>query len=231
MRIRFGTVQLLVFLCCVGGATLWPSTPTSGQQQPQDAIAVLFEGVPADLRSKVKTNFVRRDRVNDWLRENVNGKGKTIEIKVPVRVGGKRANDGSYALLANLGTAAKGFGGGTPFTGGKKGGGTGFALLTAPKINVLGDDWSLDLLVGDPDASLYVSNQFELNGVSAADAEKLVDLEQASIKGKVHEVRLASETLLRVVLDDAQMEGKRITPRKREPAKELTLPKKDAGKD
>jgi len=61
-----------------------------------------LEGLPSDLRAKMKANPVRRDRVNDWLGEHVNGKGKIIEVRVPVRIKPTRAKDGSYTVWISL---------------------------------------------------------------------------------------------------------------------------------
>jgi hypothetical protein len=232
MKMRWASLQMMMFGVCVCWAGLGLE-PASRGQEPQESLAALFDGIPADLRTKVRNNLVRRDRVNDWLRDNVSGKGKTIEFRVPLRMGGKRSNDGTYALIASVGTAGKGFGGAATTTGfpggGKKGTGA-VAALAAPKINVLGDEWNLDLHVGDQAASL--TNQFDLNGVNAADAEKLVDLEHALIKGKIREVQLSSATAVRLVLDDALLEGKKMSPRAspKLDAKDFFLPKKEASK-
>jgi hypothetical protein len=171
--------------------------------------------------------------VNDWLGENVNGKGKTIEMQVPVSVGARRAKDGTYLVVVTVltGTAFKGKakggeakageakgggtpGGGTPGQfpgfGGKKGG------LGGPKLTILGDEWSLDLIVGGKNPNEYLRNQFELPGVSVADAEKLVDMVEATVKGKIQEVRLVNAVTLQVVVGDVLVDGKNMAQRKPE---------------
>ena len=81
MHSRFGASWLVL---CVLSIALGSDGPVSGQEKEKNAIKSLFEGIPADLRSKVRENPVRCDRVNDWLKENVNGKGKAIEIRLEV---------------------------------------------------------------------------------------------------------------------------------------------------
>jgi hypothetical protein len=69
------------------------------QDKEKNTIKALFNGIPEDLRSKVKENAVRRDRVNDWLAEHVNGKGKIIEVPMSVdNVRTTRNSDGTYSV-------------------------------------------------------------------------------------------------------------------------------------
>lgn len=71
--------------------------------QEKNTIRALFEGTPEDLRARVKENAVRRDRVNDWLSEHVNGKGKTIEVEATVDlVRTTRNTDGTYAVKIHV---------------------------------------------------------------------------------------------------------------------------------
>lgn len=230
MNIRLSSVGVVLVAFCVACAALLSSGAVPAQD-PHDSIPALFDGLPADLRAKVKWNSVRRDRVNDWLGENVNGKGKTIEMQVPVKVLAKRAKDGTYLVAVTVspgpifkgGKATKGFGGaGGPPPGAGGGGGPGGpppgfgGPFRFQKLTVLGDEWSLDLVVGAKDSADYWPNQLELAGVSVADAEKLVDLAEATVKGKILEVGLVSEQSLRIVLGDVMLDGKKMTPRKRE---------------
>jgi hypothetical protein len=263
---RVGSVLVAFCVACAGLL----SSGSAPAQQPKDSIVALFDGLPADLRAKVQTNSVRRDRVNDWLDEHVNGKGKTIEMQVPVIVRANRAKDRTYLVTVMVGTgkgffagggkggkggagkggigkggAGGGFGGnpggaggaGGGFGGnpggagggfaGNQGGGGGFAgfRLGGQKVTVIGDEWWLDLIVGPENSADYWPNELELAGVSIADAEKMVEVTEATIKGKVQEVRLVNAGSLRVVLGDVQVDGKMMTPRKYElPAKAAPPP-------
>jgi hypothetical protein len=275
MNMQLTRVGSVLVAFCVACASLLSSGSTPAQQ-PENSIAALFDGLPGDLHAKVQNNSVRRDRVNDWLVDHVNGKGKTIEMQVPVRVLAKRAKDRTYLVAVTIG-AGKGFvggiggkkgakggtgkggagkggggnaGGGNPggsfagnpgggfagnpgggFAGNPGGGGGGqfgglggFGFPFGPKVTVLGDEWALDLIVGTKESADYWPNELELTDVSVADAEKLVDLTKATIKGKVQEVELVNALYLRVVLGDVLVDGKKMTPRKRElPAKAVPL--------
>ncbi len=196
---------LLVYIACPG---LDPSAALCGQKDAKDSIVALFDGIPADLRSKVKDNSVRRDRVNDWLGDHVNGKGKTIEIQLPVLVTATRTKEGTYTIVVSLGRGKKK--GGVPGEFGGFGFGAG-----DPKVAVLGDEWTLFLRFAPTD-SAELWSQLELAGVSAADAEKLVELERATIKGNVQQVFAGSGSVLRVILGEVQVDGKEMTPRKLE---------------
>jgi hypothetical protein len=92
---RMDTMKVLFLAFCISCMGWCAHTAAWGQQPVKDSVAALFDGIPVELRSKVKNNSVRRDRVNDWLSENVTGKAKTIEMLMPVRVGAKRAKDGT----------------------------------------------------------------------------------------------------------------------------------------
>jgi hypothetical protein len=226
MNIRLSSVGLGLVAFCVACAALL-SSGAAPAQQPKDTIPALFDGLPADLRAKVQYNSVRRDRVNDWLSENVNGKGKTIDMQVPVKVLAKRAKDGTYLVAVTVGTGTGFFKGGKAPKGPPAGGGgfAGFGAKGGTRVNVLGDEWSLALSVGGgKDSNDFWPNQLELAGVNVADAEKLVDLAEATVKGKIIEVSLASEESLRIVLGDVTVDGKKMTPRKRDPKPLLGVP-------
>jgi hypothetical protein len=171
MNTRLCTLALFGLLVCIACSGPEPSAAQCGQKDAKDSIVALFDGIPADLRTKVKNNSVRRDRVNSWLRDHVNAKGKTIEIRVPVRVTAILSKDETYTIVVSLS---------------KKGGFAGFGEAT--KVAVLGDEWPAFLLFAAKDSQ--DSTQLELAGVSVADAEKLVEVEQATIKGNVQLARL-----------------------------------------
>jgi hypothetical protein len=226
MNLPVGTIKAFFLAFCISCTGWWAHNAACGQPPAKDAVVALFDGIPAELRTKVKTNSVRRDRVNDWLSENVTGKGKTIEMLMPVRVGAKRAKDGTYLVVVTVGTSPA-LKGGKATKGGILGGGgpAGFGVPSSTKLTLLGDDWSLDLNLGGKDsAELIMPNLLELAGVSGADAEKLCDLTEATVKGKIHELKLVGETYLRLVLSDVQVDGKKMTPRKREPGPQGVQP-------
>ena len=128
-------------------------------------------------------------------------------MKVPVRVTARRAKDGTYLVVYTVGA-------GTSFKG--KGKGPNFGGPLRQNLTVLGDEWSLNLIVSGKDSTDW-PNQLELAGVSAADAEKLVEMTEATVKGKIEEISLVDE-YVRLVLGDVQIDGKKTTPRKRERA-------------
>jgi hypothetical protein len=200
------------FLPLALGVLLGP--PAAGQekkQKPQNSIESLFEGLPADLRKNVKSNAVRQDRVNDWLKEHVNGKGKTIEVRVPVEIIPTRAKDGTYDVQITLVRSAP----------------------PAITVRTLGDEWPLELngravlvpkkgkgkgLAGK--GKLFRRN-FSFVGISPADAEKLADLKVVTIQGKVEAAALLpmfGGVGISLALDDVRVEGKKLTPY--EPAKD-----------
>ncbi len=189
------------------GSRLWRSAlltlgilmaaPAAGQQKQQSAkensIESLFDGLPANLQKNVKSNPVRRDRVNDWLKEHVNGKGKTIAVRVPAQLIVRRANDGTYNVFLS--------------GGGPRGDFT---------VTALGEVWPVT----------FCGNRFVKGfknrlrapltfvGVSAADAEKLADLKEVTVKGKVHEAEINDQFAqpgIVLVLDDVRLDGKKFT--------------------
>jgi hypothetical protein len=202
MNMRLCTFALFGLLVCIACSGLEPSAALCGEKDAKDAtnsIVALFDGIPADLRSKVKNNSVRRDRVNGWLRDHVNGKGKTIELQLPVRVTAILSKEETYTIVVSLVNKGGGFGG---FAG------------DGPKVAVLGDEWPIFLTFAakDPPDSPN-STQLELAGVSVADAEKLVELDRAKIKGNVQLVGV-TENSVRLILEDMQVDGKKMTARK-----------------
>jgi hypothetical protein len=132
----------------------------------KSTIPRLFEGLPADLQTKVRSNPVRRDRVNDWLREHVEGKGKTIEVAFPARVTAERDSDGTYQV--------------------------GFELNDV-MINVLGDEWRLQLLDGVPKQASVIGFMH----VNPAEAERLADLKQFNLRATVKRATLNTDQTLR----------------------------------
>ena len=55
-------------------------------------------------------------------------------------------------------------------------------------------------------------------GVSAADAEKLVELKKVHVQGKVKNARVNSGGIS-LILDEVLIDGKKLTPRKEAPKK------------
>jgi hypothetical protein len=183
-------VRLVLFVFC---AMLGSLVPASGQDK-QDPIAALFEGLPADLRANVGTNSVRRDRVNDWLGEQVDGKGKTVELRIAVTVTAVRSADKTYTV--QFATRNRLLGGEGPLAGRKP-------LAVA----VLGDTWPVLLR----DSSGFGGN-FGFVGVSTADAEKLVELKEIQIQAKVKHAHVNSDDIS-LTLEDVSVNGMKLTPR------------------
>jgi hypothetical protein len=221
MNLRLCICALFGLLVCIACSGLEPSAALCGQKDAKDAkdsIVALFDGIPADVRSMVKENSVRRDRVNDWFREHVNGKGKITEIQINVKVTAERFLDGSYAVR---------------FARGKVKGGVSGAFV---KVNVLGDEWAVDLHDGMEGPEPSRRNNFGFVGVTMADAEKLVDLKHVTIQGKVQEAKLvpgavpggsiSDPAFLTVVLGEIRVDGKKMTQRKRVPGYEAASPAK-----
>jgi hypothetical protein len=193
MGIRFGAIGAVLLAFGVVCSATSPDRPP----QDKNSIKALFDEIPKDLAAKVKDNPVRCDRVNDWLQEHVNGKGKTIEIRVEMKEVRPYRKEGAYLV---------------------------YLTLAAPKLNFLGDDWRVH--IGDGVSPGRASANFTFEGVSTADAEKLVDLTHVSIQGKVKEVNLPRfsarfskpaaplDPELRIVLEDVQVDGKKWTPYK-----------------
>jgi hypothetical protein len=160
--------------------------PTNQPEKDKEAIKGLFDGIPMDLRAKVKDNPVRCDRVNDWLHENVAGKGKIVGLTLSVaKVNPIRDKSGAYSIY----------------------------LAVAPSsVNVLSDDWKVSFHDNGAFAREY---QFTFEGVSTADAEKIADAKHVHFQGKVKYVSLARfpnpASNMRIVLEDILVDGKKWT--------------------
>lgn len=176
------TAFLFVMATCV---TCF-AKPTNQPEKDKEAIKVLFDGIPMDLRAKVKDNPVRCDRVNDWLRDNVGGKGKIIGMTLAVeKVYPNREKVGVYSIQ----------------------------LAVAPTVvNVLSDDWKVSFHDNGAFAREY---QFNFVDVSSADAEKLADAKHVHLQGKVKYVLLSRlpnpQPSIRIVLEDILVDGKKWT--------------------
>ncbi len=201
MGIRWcGISAMPLALCILLGA---PATGQQKQPKPQNSIESLFEGLPAGLRKNVKSNQVRIDRANDWLKEHVNGKGKTIEVRAPVYITPSRAEDGTYKVQIKLPVGPE-----------------------APTVTALGDSWPLILRgtavrvkgkgVGGKGGFRGIGpfpSGFLFVGVRAADAEKLADMKAVTIRGKVDSATVGSAAVI-LILDDVSVDGKKLTPYK-----------------
>jgi hypothetical protein len=181
--------------------------PVSAQEKDTNSVQSIFDGCPAGLTTKALFNRIRRDRVNDWLQENFNGKSKVVQLQVPMHVVATRAKDGTYVIsLRNDGIAAK----------------------------VFGETWLVQANGENEGAQRGFQFPFGANGprfvfegVSAVDAEKLTDSRTVTIQAKVKEATLAPQNqgpdedsppyYLRLVLEDVQLNGKAYTPRKMAP--------------
>jgi hypothetical protein len=189
-----GVVLVIVGSSCAAPSALGPAFG----QDTKDPIAALFKGIPADLRSNIRANSVRRDRVNDWLSENIDNQGKLVEMDLPVYVQAVRDADKTYSVeFATRGSG--GFGGQLAIT-----------------VTVLGDTWPV--LVYDGRDRGVGSADFSFVGVSAADAEKLVELKKVHVQGKVKNARVNSGGIS-LILDEVLIDGKKLTPRKEAPKK------------
>lgn len=207
MNMRSRGLHALLLVLLALALVIGTNGPGWSQEKEKDSIKALFDGIPADLRSKVRDNPVRCDRVNDWLKDHVNGKGKTIEIRLDVNdVSTTRAEDGTYRVRLTL----------------------------APvKGNILEDDWRVHFtnqVAGDakvPVGPFRGANNFAFEGVSTAEAEKLFELKQAVIQGKVLAAALARSAdnvfdpgrggnnrtgSISVALEDVRVDGKKWTP-------------------
>ena len=209
MKIRMGGLLLVL---CVSLLAIEADRSASGQEKAKEkaknSIAAIFDGIPADLRGKVKDNPVRCDRANDWLKEYVNGKGKIVEIRLDVKeIAPYRQKEGYLVELR----------------------------LENAKANLLGDEWQVSFGDVTNGFGRDVSSGFGTKGtgaraaaprinftfveVSQADAEKLADAKQVVIKGKVRDVKLArlgysppAAGTIGIILDDIEVDGKKWTP-------------------
>jgi hypothetical protein len=188
MNVRFGGLRVSLLAFSVWCFPIAADRNALGQEK--DPIKALFDGVPVDLRAKVKQNPVRCDRVNDWLAENVNGKGKIIEMRLEVGPAGvDRSKDGTY--LVGL-------------------------RVKDPTVAVLDDEWSVHLTNGFNliQGSIY---QLGFRGVKTADAEKIADAQNIVFRGKIKEIKLPrirskSKTAILVVLEDVELNGSKWMP-------------------
>ncbi len=166
-----------------------------GQDQPgrdkeKNPLQSLFDGIPKDLSAKVQANPVRCDRVNDWLQDNVDGKGLTIEVRVELKEILPYRKEMAYQ--AHL-------------------------FLKESKVKLLDADWELRLSDHNlPVSKTAVESNFSFEGLNAVDAEKLADMERAVIKGKVKEARVtrinsSGAPSIAIILEDVLVEGNRWT--------------------
>jgi hypothetical protein len=196
MSIRLSGISVLpLALCALLGS---PAAGQKKKQEPQNSIESLFEGLPADLRKNVQSNQVRIDRVNDWLKEHVNGKGKAVEVRVSAMIVPRRAPDGTYFVSVNVnGTNAA--------------------------ARALGEEWSLEFIrrpsvtakgKGGGKGGVRFLRGFVFAGVSPEDAEKLADLKAVTIQGKVQEAeisdRLTGRPGIYILLEDVRLNGKKL---------------------
>ena len=101
MNIRLG--GLLAFLLCVMSFPTGLDRAVYGQDADKNPTVPLFDGIPADLRMKVRNNPVRCDRVNDCAQGAGQRKGKTVEMRVGVQnVYANRSEDGTYVVQFDL---------------------------------------------------------------------------------------------------------------------------------
>jgi hypothetical protein len=187
MNSRILVVACFLFLLGLSGIAAQPDQPQP--EKKKDTIQSLFDGIPQDLRAKVQANPVRCDRVNDWLQENVNGKGLTIEVRVEMQEVLPFRKEMAYQ--AHL-------------------------FLKETKVKLLDAAWELRLSDHNSVGGKTLSN-FSFEGVNAVDAEKLADMERAVIKGKVKQVRISRMSFsaapnVAIVLEDVLVEGNRWTP-------------------
>ena len=180
------------FVLVLGLVGLARGQDQSGRDKEKNTLQSLFDGIPKDLSAKVQPNPVRCDRVNDWLQDNVNGKGRSIEVTIELQdVLPYRQENGYRVHLA----------------------------LKESKLNLLDADWELRL--ADPTNAEMIlrravvgAKNFSFDGVNAVDAEKLVDMKKVAIRGKVKEAkisRLNSSTApaITIILEDVLVEGNR----------------------
>ncbi len=207
MNLRVGVTSLIFLVPAVFGLASPPDRP--GPDKEKNAVKALFDGIPADLSAKVRDNPVRCDRVNDWLQDNVNGKGRSIAVRVELKEVLPYRRDNGY--LVHL-------------------------CLVESKLNVLDADWHV--VLSDRKLSLAATRSlpsvggyatFSFEGVGTADAEKLADLKHVTIMGKVKEAKLSrlnremptdgaaggkSPPTLSIILEDVLVDGNKWTPSK-----------------
>lgn len=183
---------IVIFVAAVPAVASPPDRPKA--KKTENTVEALFEGIPQDLRTKVQSNPVRCDRVNDWLQENVNGKEKFIDVRVDLHEVVPYRRDTGYLMHLMLGES---------------------------KVRVLDADWVLQLSdhklpVGKSIPSSY---HFSFEGVGTADAEKTCDLKSVAIKGRVKEAKISrlhssATPTLSIILEEVLVENNRWTPYK-----------------
>jgi hypothetical protein len=185
MNLRCAAVGVSLF-ACIGLVAAAPDRP----EQDEKSVGALFAGLPKDLTSKVIQNPVRCDRVNDWLDEHVNGKGKTFEMRVILKeVLPYRSEDKTYVV--NL-------------------------FPDTSKAKILDADWRISLL---EDVQVVRRKYFAFEAVPMADAERLAEAKQIVIKGTVKKVSLSrfhgtsadpdGPATISIALYDVEVDGKR----------------------
>jgi hypothetical protein len=189
MKTRIAGVLLIVPAIVLAG--LAPLVGQEKSQPKEQTIEALFAGLPADLQAKVKTNPVRCDRVNDWLKENVASKGKNVKVRAEVAEVSPARRDGNYLVHLKL----------EPLI-----------------VKFLGDDWKValtDVTNGNTLRSNFAKN-FSFEAVGTPDAEKLCDAKHVMVSGHVREVRVPRPAdtvgLVVVVLEDVEIDGKAWKP-------------------
>lgn len=195
MDLRINLICALVLALGLAGFASPSDQPAPDKEK--NTIKSLFDGLPQELRAKVQSNPVRCDRVNDWLQENVNGKGRVVEIRLELQDILPVRRENGYVVLMSQ----------------KK-----------VKINVLDAEWNLSIAdeangPATPPRG-FNARTFSFEGVKAADAEKLADQKDAVITGKVKEVAISRVTnqgapYVAMILEDVLVDGKKWTPLKR----------------
>jgi hypothetical protein len=193
MDLRIGVSGGIFLVFALLGFASPPDRP--GPDKEKNAVKTLFDGIPADLRAKVRDNPVRCDRVNDWLQDNVNGKGKMIEVRVELKEILPYRRDAGYVVYLGVGET---------------------------KLNLLDADWHVvlsdrKLSTAKSVAFSSLNANFLFEGVNTVDAEKLADLKRAVIMGKVKEAKLSrinssTEPTLNIILEDVVVDGNKWTP-------------------
>ena len=160
MNIRLGRGRSLLAVFAALCFAVQGDTRLLGQEKEKNSLDALFNGIPADLKTKVRDNPVRIDRVEDWLQEHLRGKGKTVELTFAVKdiYYPKRGDDGTYIILLKLEPA---------------------------KALALGDEWTVTIGNGS-----RLNTDLAFAGVSALDAETFVNTKSVLVQGKVTIVRM-----------------------------------------
>jgi hypothetical protein len=194
MNTRFFRIRMMVVGLVVCGAidvTHPVFSQDKGQAKEKNTITALFDGIPADLRAKVRDNPVRVDRVNDWLKAEIDGKGKIVEVQATVKKFRPFRTDAKTYRVE--------------------------LILERPVIVVFGDDWQLHLCGHFVSESRVENEDFQFSDVSLADAEYLGESKKVIIRGKVNLARLSrfayanTPHTIHIVLDDVHIDGRKFT--------------------